>query len=374
MHPFSRRRAAIAPLLVAAFALASCTDSATAPEALAPGESPTLLVVSGDAQTGAVGAELGAPIVVKAVKANGNPLPHQIVNFRVVSGGGTVFAGSSITDAHGVAQEYWTLGTTTGANVLEVRAVDPSTGAKQTFATFTAVAVAGPVARITVTPATGTVRELETLALSATAEDRFGNAVSGRPFTWSSADDAIASVSSAGVVSGKLAGGPVAILASAEGVSGSAAITVTPKLIAADQGEPDARTNPRVVGTLAPGQNVSMSATIHTVGDEDWYQVTVKRVFPAGCIHGDIYSHPLTIDLKNIPAGSDYAIDIRADSPTDPAYAISQKPGNSDEQLVEDVLTGCGDNQYPTRSYFVRVYSASGAPSAAAYTLSFKYE
>jgi hypothetical protein len=104
----------------------------------------SLLVVSGSGQTGAVGAELPAPLVVRVTRLAGKAIvgvPNQRVNFRVVTGGGSVFAGSALTDPQGMAQEYWTLGLAAGANVLEVRAVDPSTGEKLVFARFTATAV-----------------------------------------------------------------------------------------------------------------------------------------------------------------------------------------------------------------------------------------
>ncbi len=50
------------------------------------------------------------PLVVRATDAKGKDLKGRIVNFRVVEGGGQVFAGASITNRHGIAQERWTLG------------------------------------------------------------------------------------------------------------------------------------------------------------------------------------------------------------------------------------------------------------------------
>ena len=113
------------------------------------GESPTdssppstsLLIVSGDGQQAIVGHELPAPLVVQVLDAKGRPVKGQIVNFRVVAGGGSVYAGSSLTNATGNAQDYWTMGPEPGPATLEVRAVDPTTGAKEIFATFSATAV-----------------------------------------------------------------------------------------------------------------------------------------------------------------------------------------------------------------------------------------
>ncbi len=98
-------------------------------------------VVSGDGQTGPVGEELPDPLIVRALDEKGKRVKDQLVNFRVIAGGGSMFAGASITDKHGLAQDYWTLGPEAGENVVEVRAVHPSTGEKQVFSRFTAVAV-----------------------------------------------------------------------------------------------------------------------------------------------------------------------------------------------------------------------------------------
>ena len=103
-------------------------------------------VVSGDGQTGPVGEELPDPLVVRALDEKGKRVKDQLVNFRVIEGGGSMFAGASITDKDGIAQDFWTLGPEPGENVVEVRAVDATTGEKLVFARFTATAsvVPGP--------------------------------------------------------------------------------------------------------------------------------------------------------------------------------------------------------------------------------------
>ena len=101
-------------------------DSSTG---LKVGPPAALLIVSGQAKTAVVGTELPQPLQVRVVDAEGNPVPGQIVNFRVTSGGGTVFAGASITSENGEARERWTLGTSTSQlQRLEARAIDPNTG------------------------------------------------------------------------------------------------------------------------------------------------------------------------------------------------------------------------------------------------------
>jgi hypothetical protein len=110
----------------------------------------SLQIVSGDVQVSAVGTELPAALVVKVLDAAGAPVAGQAINFRVVAGGGTTFAGVGTTNANGMAQERWTVGTTAGPQRLEARAVDSATGVAIVYGTFTATAVAGPPVGVTV--------------------------------------------------------------------------------------------------------------------------------------------------------------------------------------------------------------------------------
>jgi tol-pal system beta propeller repeat protein TolB len=79
-------------------------------------------------------------LVVRAENAKGRTLSGKLVHFKITEGSGSVWAGSSITDKQGQAQEYLTLGSTFGPNVVEVRAVNPSSGEKVTYETFAATA------------------------------------------------------------------------------------------------------------------------------------------------------------------------------------------------------------------------------------------
>jgi N-acetylneuraminic acid mutarotase len=123
-------------ILAAAMFLTSC-ERPVAPPSI--GEL-SLSVVSGDQQSGSAGQELPNPLVVQVTKPNGGPVNNQVLNFRVVSGGGSVFAGTALTDSRGIAQERWTLGSE-GEQKVEVRAVDTETGAPLVFATFTATVI-----------------------------------------------------------------------------------------------------------------------------------------------------------------------------------------------------------------------------------------
>ena len=138
------RTAPIAILL----AVIACQDRHASPTGPQLTGDVSLEIVSGDGQSGKVGTQLQAPLVVKVGKV-GFPTPFQVVNFRVVSGNGSVFGGTEMTNVHGIAQELWTLGTKTGeVQKVEVRVVDPNTGAPVVFATFTATATPDAPARL----------------------------------------------------------------------------------------------------------------------------------------------------------------------------------------------------------------------------------
>src|SRR5688500_17550568 len=107
----SVRRIQGASLLLSAVLSLSCNESPTENDQTRTPAS--LDIVSGDEQDGVVGTELSNPLVVRVEDANGMPIIGQLVNFRITSGGGSVFAGSGLTNALGIVQDRWTLGTST---------------------------------------------------------------------------------------------------------------------------------------------------------------------------------------------------------------------------------------------------------------------
>jgi glucose/arabinose dehydrogenase len=83
-----------------------------------------------------------------------------------------------------------------------------------------------PVTAVTLTAPQTTIEFGQTVQLTATARDAGGTVVEGRTFEWTTADAAVASVSSTGLVTG-LNEGQVEIRAVTEGITGSIVITVT---------------------------------------------------------------------------------------------------------------------------------------------------
>jgi uncharacterized protein YjdB len=129
----------------------------------------------------------------------------------------------------------WTSSNTAAATVSSTGLVSGvAIGSTQITATsegqngvLTLSVTAAAVASVLVSPDKATLGPGGTLQLTATPRDVSGNPLTGRTVTWSSADPLRASVSASGLVTAILPGGaPVAITATADNVSGSAAITV----------------------------------------------------------------------------------------------------------------------------------------------------
>lgn len=70
-----------------------------------------------------VGQSVGLVFQVVDDRAKPKPVEGQLVNFVVVSGGGSVFAGAALTNADGIAQNYWGLGDP-GPQRLETRPLE----------------------------------------------------------------------------------------------------------------------------------------------------------------------------------------------------------------------------------------------------------
>ena len=169
---------------VAGSCLFACTDTN------APDHTPASLeIVSGQEQSGTVGEELPSSIVARVLNGGGNPIAGQIVNFRVVKGDGSVFAGAAISNADGVVQERWTLGKSIAdSQVVEARAVDASSGAALVFGRFVATAVAGPPAtldKVAGDSQTEIAGAVLPDSLRVVSKDAYGNPVSNATVTWS---------------------------------------------------------------------------------------------------------------------------------------------------------------------------------------------
>src|SRR6185437_2635060 len=140
---------------------------------------------------------------------------------------GTVIIGGTITWSSSATQ----VATVSSAGI--VTAVAPDTaqiratiGGVTGSATVTVMAAAVPVATVTVSLASATVAAGTTTQATSTATDASGNVLTGRSVAWSSGATTVATVSSSGLVTA-VAAGSTPIVATSEGKTGSATVTVT---------------------------------------------------------------------------------------------------------------------------------------------------
>jgi len=109
-----------------------------------------------------------------------------------------------------------------------------------------------PVGAVILSPAQVSIETGQTRQLTAQVTDDQGNALTGRPITYTSDNSAVATVSSAGLVTG-VAIGAAKITATSEGKSGTSDVTVTPVAVANVQISPP-------TADLVIGQSTTLAA------------------------------------------------------------------------------------------------------------------
>jgi uncharacterized protein YjdB len=172
--------------------------------------------VQGHLQSDTVGRTLRDSLVVLVVDAAGNGVPGVEFRWQVLTGGGSTAQAVDTTDASGRAATTWTLGGVPGTQTA--RTYLPGL----TSLGFTATAAVGPPARVVAHPDSAVLTALgDTVRLSTTATDAFGNTAAPAAVAWTSLDPAIVGVDAAGLVTG-LAGGTGRV----EARSGTGADTV----------------------------------------------------------------------------------------------------------------------------------------------------
>ena len=139
-----------------------------------------------------------------------------------------------------------------------------------------AVDPAAAVATIEVTPGTSEVSRGASAQLTATLRTAGGDVLLGHPVQWAS-DNSAAPVSADGVVTGVSVGGPITITAGAEGVLGTAQITITPPVVASIEITPHDL-------TFVPGGDVFLVARPRDAGGNLLTDRTVSWVSSAGLV------------------------------------------------------------------------------------------
>lgn len=174
----SRRSRAVA---LAAAALVASLTAACGDDPASSTNPSSMTRVSGDSQTVAVGAVLPAPMVLRVLAENGNPLPGVTVSWTLAtSATGTLGSPTSTTGPNGETSMTFTAGTAAGSV-----SISASTGAL--VASFTHRVQAGApsaIVRVSGDGAAGLVGAGIQLVVRAT--DSFGNPVSGVTVDWTS--------------------------------------------------------------------------------------------------------------------------------------------------------------------------------------------
>jgi len=157
------------------------SDNGSAPPTLVP----TTVNVSGNAQTGAAGAALPAPIAVTIFDQNGDGLAGVVVTFSITAGGGSLGTPTATSNAQGVASTTWTLGPAAGVNNNAATAGVPGYGGPSL--SFTASATAGAPTQIAKTAGdaqTGEAAQSVPLMPKVTVKDALNNPAAGVTVTW----------------------------------------------------------------------------------------------------------------------------------------------------------------------------------------------
>ena len=187
-------------------------------------------------------AVLGTAILV-AVQACSDsvPIPFSVDVFPAtptINVGVTVSLNATVRDEDGVVLEASGLTwSSDNASIATVGASGLVTGVAPGTVTITAQAglaasgtasirVLAGVVSVAVSPTTGSLSPGQTLQLSATPRDAGGQPVAGASVTWSSSNNAVATVGPTGLVTA-VADGSATIAAESEGVTGTASISVT---------------------------------------------------------------------------------------------------------------------------------------------------
>ena len=180
MRAFAFQRQLLGGALVTLAGTAVACDDSTVTDVPVPVAAVLSEGAGVEAQSGTVATVLATPVTVLYTRS-GAPVAGANITWKVQSGGGSVDAATSTTDANGAAIVHWTLGTTAGADTLIATTADSATSI------ITATAVAGPVANLTAV--SGNAQDVAAGAAAAPlvveAVDQYGNPVAGATVTWS---------------------------------------------------------------------------------------------------------------------------------------------------------------------------------------------
>lgn len=342
--------------------------------------------------TGAARISASVGTVSSTVTVTVTPVP--VASLTITPNGATVTVGGTLQltavakDANGVTLPGriigWTSGGSSVATISQtglVTAIGPGTAtifaaSEGVFASVNITVTNVGVATVRVAPATGSIQQGASLQLSTTVLDANNNTITGKPVTWSSSNESIATVSSTGRVLG-IGQGTVTITAAVDGVLGTGTYAVTPVPVGAINILPSSQ-------TIAPGATLQLTPTLtgtnglplSTVGRTIiWSSSATNRatVSQSGLVTGvSAGSAIITATTEGVSATST----ITVSSTPIASITITPNPASVQEANTTPVaLTGTARDAanviIPGRTFFwsssnplVSVNSSTGAVSA----------
>jgi len=218
---------------------------------------------SGDGQTGSVGQALNSPLQV-VVTDGGAPAAGATVTWSTTTASGSLTPTSTATDANGIASTTWGLGTVAGPQSAQATL----SGASGSPVTFSATASPGLPAALSEAGGnnqTTTINTALAQPVQAKVADEFGNGVPGIPVGWTATGGTVSApedatdasgISAVNVTAGGTAG-PITIVATAEGLTGS---PLTFSATASEQPPPSSDANVSVIDNQFSPATLTISA------------------------------------------------------------------------------------------------------------------
>lgn len=107
-------------------------------------------------------------------------------------------------------------------------------------------------------------------------------------------------------------------------------------------------------------------ANLHSSTDTDWYQFRAHEESNDFCFPGVDEDYRTTVTISNIPVGSDYDLEVYANSFSGPPFT-STNSGNTNEQVSINWSGVCGGVDNLT--FYIHIINTSGTPSGENYTM-----
>ena len=197
---------------------------------------------------------------------------------------------SVTTDANGVATAT-VRGQNDGSAEIKATATDGTTNVESSPAALTVTPATPHIARVEVSPATATINRGRTQQFTATAYDDNDNVVPGVTFTWTSSNEAVATINSTGLATGHDSGTTTITASTPDGTGGTASGTATltvqiPVLISEFRTQGQAGANDEFVEIYNPSTDDVLIGGLKLRGSNSSGTTSTRATIPAGTTLG----------------------------------------------------------------------------------------